>query len=176
MSRLQTLLVSVLVAVVLVNYGAMAYFRDVLSMRDYSSIPNPQDRVGYCMMSTTTLADTYLLAETTAYAPSFEIYKTVVSLSLEGKGRLDVQTAMKAVKAREQLRERAHALSVLAASRCGFWKIKWPQGVTPLDVNLKWHRFDSSFWYFLSRLRAEPDAAELLYKAMRKKPVIVAMD
>ena len=176
MFRLQTVLLSVLLSVVLINYGALAYYRDVLATRDYSSIPNLQDRVGYCMMSNTTLPDSYLLAETTAYAPTFEIYKAVLSLSLEAKGRLEAQNAMKAFKVREQLRERAHALSVRAASRCGFWKVKWPEGVTPLDVNLKWQRFDSTFWYFLSRLRAEPDAAERLYKSMRKKPVILAMD
>ena len=173
MSRLQTILLSVLLSLVLLNYGAMAYYRSVLSERDYSVILNPQDRVGYCMLSSMTLPDTYLLAQTTAQPPSFAIYKSVMSLPEVAKQRPEVRTALGALKAREKLRERAHAMSHLVAFRCGYWKVKWPDGVGPLDVNLKWHRFDSTFWNFLNRIQSEPDAVDVLYKALHNKPLLL---
>jgi hypothetical protein len=173
MSRLQTILMSVLLSLVLLNYGALAYYGDVLSTRDYSAIPDPHDRVGYCMLSSMTLPDTYLLAQTAAQPPSFAVYKSVMSLPEVAKQRPEVRTALGALKAREKLRERAHGISHLVAYRCGFWKVKWPDGVGPLEVNLKWHRFDSTFWYFLSRIQAEPDAVEVLYKALHSKPLLL---
>ena len=176
MSRLQTILMSVLLLLVAFNYGALAYYRDVLSSRDYSVIPNPQDRVGYCMMSSMTLPDTYLLAQTTAHPPSFEVYKAVMSLPQAAKETPQARIALNALKIREKLRERAHGMSHLVAFRCGFWKVKWPDGVGPLEVNLKWHQFDSTFWYFVNRLYAEPDAADVLYKSLRNKPLVVALE
>jgi hypothetical protein len=175
MSRFQTTLMSVLVFLVLLNYGALAYLRDVLATRDYSAIPGPQARVGYCMMSSMTLPDTYLLAQTVAHPPDFSVYKAVMSLPEATKARPDVRTALGALAIRQQLRDRAHGMSHLVAFRCGYWKVKWPEGVGPLEVNLKWHKFDSTFWYFLNRIRSEPDAAEVLYKRLHGKPLVVAM-
>lgn len=176
MSRLQTILMSVLVSLVLLNFGALAYFRDALSARDYSAIPDPQLRVGYCMMSSMTLPDTYLLAETIAHPPSFEVYRAVMSLSTQATERPEVRIAMSALKARNNLRARAHSMSTLIAFRCGYWKVKWPDGVSPLDVNFKWHRFDPTFWNFVNWVKTQPDAAERLYKATRKKQVILAQN
>jgi hypothetical protein len=154
---------------VLVNYGALAYYRDALSVRDYSAIPNPQNRVGYCMLSSMTFADKYLLAETTAHPPDFDIYSAVMSLPMDKRKLAEVRIAIGALKNRDKLRERAHGMSHAVAAACGYWEVKWPLGVTPLDINLKWNRFDSTFSNFVERIRGEPDAAERLWIELKKK-------
>ena len=167
--KLQGIMLSVLLLLVTFNYGALTYYRQVLSTRDFSSIPDPQRRVGYCMMSTMSFAEKYLLAETSAHPPDFTIYSAVMSLAPEARNREDVRTAIGALKIREKLRERAHGLSQAVAASCGYWEVKWPSDTSPLDIHLKWLRYDSTFSHFVERIRSEPDAAERLWIQLRRK-------
>lgn len=159
-SRLQGALLSVLLVLVLLNYGALIYLRDELSTRDYSMIPDPRNRVGYCMLTSMTLADKYLLAETTAHPPDFGIFSAVMSVPGQGLSRQEMKIAISALKNRDDLRARAHRVSHEAAAGCGYWQIKWPSGITPLDIHLKWLKFDSTYSRFVERIRLDPDAAE----------------
>lgn len=159
-SRLQGIVLSVLLLLVLANYGVLTYLREELSTRDYSTIPDPRNRVGYCMLSNLTAADKYLLAETAARPPDFGIFSAVMSLSGRALSRQEMRFAIRALKYRDELRERAHRLSHAAAAACGYWELKWPSHITPLDIQLKWVQFDATYSHFIERIRSDPDAAE----------------
>lgn len=168
-SKFQGFLLSTLLLLVSVNYAALAYYREALSTRDYSVVPDPHRRVGYCMMSSVTFADKYLLAETAAHPPEFRLYSAVMSLAKESRDREDVRMAIGVLKDRDKLRERAQRLSHSVAVSCGYGAVSWPSGTTPLDIHFKWLQFDSTFSHFVEIVRSEPDAAERLWSELKRK-------
>jgi hypothetical protein len=168
-SKFQGFMLLTLLLLVTFNYGALIYCREALSGRDYSMIPDPGRRVGYCMMSSMTYADKYLLAETAVHPPDFQLYSAVMFLSRESKGREDVRMAVGVLKDRDKLRERAQRLSQSVAHSCGFGTVNWPSGTTPLDIHLKWLQFDSTFSHFVEVVRLQPDAVERLWGELKKK-------
>ena len=147
-------------------YAALFYAADALSERDYSGITDPQLRVGYCMVSNTFIPEKYLLAETTARPPDLEMFSVVMPHALGGVITEQKKAALLALRERNELRTRAIRSSFRVADDCGYRKVTWPPGITPLDINIKWLQDDSTFLFFLERVRAEPDAADRVYDAL----------
>ena len=169
-SKLHASLLSVLLVLVLLNFVGLGYLRDALSTRDYSMIPDPKNRVAYCMLSNITDADRDLLAETTAHPPDFDMYSAVMSLPKQMMNRKEVRIAIGALRKRDELRDRAHQLSHAKAAGCGYWQIKWPANMSPLDVSLNWLQFDSTYSRLVDRFRSSPDAAQRLWIEISRKP------
>jgi|SRR5688572_1023186 hypothetical protein len=152
-------------------YATLFYAAEAMSERDYSGIKDPQLRVGYCMMSNTSNTDKYLLAETTIRSPDIEMYRIVMPYALAGAVTVQKRSALMALREREELRTRAVRLSFFLAEYCRYRNIAWPQDTTPLDVSFKWLRYDSTFQFFVEKVKAEPDAAARVYEALGpKKP------
>lgn len=150
-------------------YATLFYAAEAMSQRDYSDIKDPQLRVGYCMMSSTSNTDKYLLAETTIRSPDFEMYRIVMPYALAGAVTVQKRAALVALRERDEIRTRAVRLSFSLAEYCDYRNIAWPQGTTPLDVSFKWLRHDSTFRFFLEKVKAEPDAAARIYDALGPK-------
>lgn len=152
-------------------YATLFYAAEAMSERDFSGIKDPQLRVGYCMMSSTSNTDKYLLAETTIRSPDLEMYRLVMPYALAGANTAQKRAALVALRERDDLRTRAVRLSFSLAEYCDYGNIAWPQGTTPLDVSFKWLRHDSTFRFFLEKVEAEPDAAARVYYSLSgKKP------
>ena len=149
-------------------YAALFYATEALSERDFSVIADPRLRVGYCMASNTPNSEKYLLAETSARSPDFEMSTVVMRHALGGVVTELKKAALLALRERDALRLQAGRLSFRVAEYCGYRNVSWPAGTTPLDISLKWLQHDSTFSYFLERVRAEPDAADRVYDALGK--------
>ena len=147
-------------------YASLFYAADALSERDYSGITDPELRVGYCMVSSTSIAEKYLFAETTARAPDLAMYLIVMPYALAGVITEQKRAAILALRERDELRMRAVRRSSHAAESCGYQKVSWPGGTTPLDINMRWLQLDSTFLNFLERAMAERDAADRVYDAL----------
>jgi hypothetical protein len=159
-----------LVGLLLVVAGAdvaLFYAIESVSARDYSVIADPQLRVGYCMVASTTLSEKYLLAESAARPEDPEVVTLVMSHALAGEISEEKQSALLALKVRAELKQRAIRSSFLAAESCGYRQVSWPSQVTPLDTSLKWLQYDSTFSFFMAKVRAEPDAAERFYRLLQ---------
>jgi hypothetical protein len=150
-------------------YATLFYAAEAMSERDYSGIKDPQLRVGYCMMSNTSNTDKYLLAETAIRSPDIEMYRIVMPYALGGAVTVQKRSALMALRERDELRARAVRLSFYLAEYCEYRNIAWPQGSTPLDVSFKWLRHDTTFQFFLEKVKAEPDAAARVYDAVARK-------
>lgn len=146
--------------------AALFYAADAMSERDYAVIADPRLRVGYCMVSNTFNPEKYLLAETTARSPDIEIYLVVMPHALEGVITEQKKAALLALRERDELRAQAIRSSFRVAEECGYRRVAWPDGTTPLDINIRWLRDDSTFVYFLERVKAAPDAADRVYEAL----------
>jgi len=156
----------VMVALLLLGSSADAalfYAAEKLSARDYSGIADPQLRVGYCMVSNMSIPEKYLLAESTARSPDFKVLLVVMSHALGGENTKQDEAAIRALRERDELRLRAIRSSFSVAVSCGYQQVSWPPGVTPLDISTKWLQHDSTFSYFLEKVRSEPDAADRVY-------------
>ena len=162
-SRLHAILLSVLAFLVLLNFVGLSYLREALTTRDYSMIPDPRNRVAYCMLSNITDADRNLLAETTAHPPDFDMYSRVMSLPRDAQDRKEVRSAIGALRKRDDLRALAHKASHAVAATCGYWQVKWPENISPLDVSLSWLQLDSTYLRLVDRFRSSPDAAQRLW-------------
>lgn len=147
-------------------YAALFYATEAMSERDFSVIADPRLRVGYCMVSNTSNPEKYLLAETTVRSPYFKLSSVVMPHALRGEITEEKKAALLALKERDELRLRAVTLSFRVADYCGYRDVAWPPETTPLDISLKWLQHDSTFLFFLERVRAEPDAADRVYDAL----------
>lgn len=168
-SRFHAVLLPVLLVLVLLNFGGMTYLREALSQRDYSVIPDPRNRVAYCMLSNTTDDDRNLLAETAARPPDFDMYSAVMSLSRDAQDRKEVRSAIGALTKRDNMRALAHKVSHALAAGCGYWQLEWPANMSPLEVSLNWLQFDPTYSRLVDRFRAHPDAAQRLWIALSRK-------
>ena len=173
-SRFHAVLLSVLLVLVLLNFGGMTYLREALSQRDYSVVPDPNNRVAFCMLSSITDEDRNLFAETTARPPDFDMYSAVMSLPRDAQDRQEVRSAIGALTKRDNMRALAHKVSHAAAAVCGYWQIKWPEGISPLEVSLNWLQFDSTYSRLVDRFRAHPDAAQRLWMTLSRKREVQA--
>ena len=161
--------IRVLIGLLLLSSGAYAalfYTAEALSERDYSGIADPQLRAGYCMLSNTSVPEKYLLAESTAHPPNIEVLLVVMPHALRGEITEQKKAAIWALRERDELRHRAIKSSFRVAGICGYWEITWPPKVTPLDITTKLLQYDSTFSYFLERVKADPDAADRVYEAL----------
>jgi hypothetical protein len=161
--------IRVLIGILLLASGAYAavfYATEALSERDYSGIADPQLRVGYCMLSNTSIPEKYLLAESAAHPPNLEVHLVVMPHALRGEITEQKKAAIWALKARDELRQWAIRSSFRVAGICGYWEVAWPPKTTPLDITTKLLQYDSTFSYFLERVRADPDAADRVYDAL----------
>lgn len=159
----------VLVGLLLLSSGAYAalfYTAEALSERDYSGIADPQLRAGYCMISNTSVPEKYLLAESTARPPNLEVLLVVMPHALRGEITEQKKAAIWALRERDGLRHRAIKSSFRVAGICGYWEVTWPPTTTPLDITTKLLQYDSTFSYFLERVKADPDAADRVYDAL----------
>jgi hypothetical protein len=147
-------------------YAAVFYTTEALSERDFSRIADPQLRAGYCMLSNTSVPEKYLLAESTAHAPNIDVLLVVMPHALRGEITEQKKAAIWALKARDELRQRAIRSSFRIADICGYWGVAWPQKATPLDIATKLLQYDATFSYFLERVKADPDAADRVYDAL----------
>ena len=147
-------------------YAALFYAAEALSARDYSGIADPQLRVGYCMASNTTLPEKYLLAESAARPEDPEVLTVVMSHALAGEITEEKKSAIRALRERGELRQRAIRSSFRAAESCGYRQVTWPPEATPLDTSMKWLRHDLTFSFFLDKVKAEPDAVDRFYGAL----------
>jgi hypothetical protein len=141
----------------------LLYAAEALSARDYSRIADPQLRVGYCMLSNTSIPEKYLLAESIGHPPDLKVLTVVMSDALGGIFSEQKVAAIRALRERDELRLRAIRSSFRVAVPCGYQGVKWPPETTPLVVSTKWLQHDSTFAYFLEKVRAEPDAADRVY-------------
>jgi len=147
-------------------YAAVFYATAAMSERDYSGIADPQLRAGYCMLSNTSIPEKYLLAESTAHPPNLEVLMVVMPHALRGEITDQKKAAIWALRERDELRQRAITSSFRLAGICGYWEITWPPKVTPLDIATKLLQYDSTFSYFLERVKADPDATDRIYEAL----------
>jgi hypothetical protein len=148
-------------------YAALTYALERVSERDFSAIADPGLRVGYCIVSNMALSEKYLLAETAVRAPDFRMSMAVVPYALDGTDTEQKRAAIRSLRERDVLRQRAQQFSVRLADSCGYRQMAWPPEVTPLDISLRWLRHDSAFSFFLTKLGAEPDAADRVYQELR---------
>ncbi|HKA60681.1 MAG TPA: hypothetical protein VKD28_18840 [Gemmatimonadales bacterium] len=153
-------------AIVTGLYAGLFYAADTVSERDYSAIKDPQLRVGYCMASNTYNPDKYVFAETTVRSPDLTLYSVVMPHALGGVITEQKRAALLALRERDELRVRALRLSFRLADYCGFRAVDWPPGTTPLDVSVKWLQHDSTFLFYVERVRGEPDAADRTYRTL----------
>lgn len=154
-------------------YAALYYAVETLPARDFSGIADPQLRVGYCMVSSTTLPEKHLLAESSARPEDLEVIAIVMSRALSGEATETKEAAIRALRERGELRLRAIRASFRVAEYCSYRLVSWPPGVTPLDTSMKWLRYDATYSFFLEKARAEPDAVDRLYGEMgRPKPSV----
>jgi hypothetical protein len=158
-----------LLALVCGVYAALFYAAEAMSERDYSAISDPQLRVGYCMVSSTFHSDKYLLAESAVRSPDLKMFSVVMPHALAGVITDQKRAAILALRERDELRTRAVRLSFRLAEYCGYEKVAWPAGTLPLDISMKWLQHDSTYLFFLEMIKAEPDAADRLYDALRRK-------
>jgi hypothetical protein len=149
-------------------YGALFYAAEAMSERDYSGIPDPQLRVGYCMVSSTSSPDKYMFAETAARPPDFAMFSAVMPYALRGVITEEKRAAILALRERDELRLRAVRWSLRAADACGYGNVAWPPGTAPLDISMKWLAHDSTYLFFLERVKTDPDAAARVYDALRQ--------
>ena len=149
-------------------YGALFYAAEAMSERDYSAIPDPQLRVGYCMVSSTSNPDKYMFAETTARPPDLAMFSSVMPYALGGVITEEKRAAILALRERDELRLRAVRWSLRAADACGYGNVAWPPGTAPLDISMKWLAHDSTYLFFLERIQFEPDAADRVYDALKR--------
>lgn len=149
-------------------YAALFYAAEAMSERDYSGISDPQLRVGYCMVSSTFNPEKYLLAESAVRPPDFKIFAVVMPHALAGVITEQKRAALLALRERDELRTRAVRLSFRLAEYCGYDKVAWPAGTLPLDISMKWLQHDSTYMFFLEKIKAEPDAADRVYNALRR--------
>ena len=147
-------------------YAAVFYTTEALSERDFSRIADPQLRAGYCMLSNTSVPEKYLLAESTAHAPNIDVLLVVMPHALRGEITDQKKAAIWALRERDELRQRAITSSFRLAGICGYWEVTWPPKTTPLDITTKLLQYDSTFSYFLERVKADPDAADRVYEAL----------
>lgn len=147
-------------------YAALFYTAEALSERDYSGIADPQLRAGYCMLSNTSVPEKYLHAESTAHPPNIEVLLVVMPHALRGEITEQKKAAIWALRERDELRHRAIKSSFRVAGICGYWGVTWPPKTTPLDITTKLLQYDSTFSYFLERVKADPDAADRVYDAL----------
>jgi hypothetical protein len=157
-----------LLSVVAGVYGALFYGAEAMSERDYSGIPDLQLRVGYCMVSNTSNPDKYMFAETAARPPDFAVFSAVMPYALRGVITEQKRAAILALRERDELRLRAVRWSLRAADTCGYGNVAWPPGTAPLDISMKWLAHDSTYRFFLERVKSEPDAAALVYDALKQ--------
>lgn len=149
-------------------YGALFYAAEAMSERDYSGIPDPQLRIGYCMVSNTSNYDKYMFAETAARPPDLAIFSAVLPYALGGVITDHKRAAILALRERDELRLRAVRWSLSVADTCGYDSVAWPPGTAPLDISMKWLAYDSTFLFFLERVKSESDAAARVYDALRQ--------
>jgi hypothetical protein len=147
-------------------YAGLFYAADTVSQRDYSAIKDPQLRVGYCMASNTYNPDKYVFAETTVRSPDIALSAVVMPHALGGVITDQKRAALLALRERDELRVRALRLSFRVADYCGFRAVDWPPGTTPLDISVKWLQHDSTFLFYVERVRSEPDAADRIYRTL----------
>jgi hypothetical protein len=155
-------------AIVVGVYAGLFYVAEAMSERDYSGIGDPQLRVGYCMVSNTFNSDKYLLAESAVRSPDLKMFSIVMPHALAGVITDQKRAALLALREREELRTRAVRLSFRLAEHCGYEKVAWPAGTLPLDISVKWLQHDSTYLFFLEKIKAEPDAADRVYDALRR--------
>jgi len=149
-------------------YGALFYAAEAMSGRDYSGIRDPQLRVGYCMVSSTSNPDKYMFAETAARPPDLALFSAVMPYALGGVITEHKQAAILALRERDELRLRAVRWSLRVADSCGYENVDWPQGTAPLDISMKWLEHDSTYLFFLERVKSERDAAARVYDALKQ--------
>ena len=149
-------------------YGALFYAAEAMSGRDYSGIPDLQLRVGYCMVSSTSIPDKYMFAETAARPPDLALFSAVMPYALGGVITDPKRAAILALRERDELRLRAVRWSQRAAETCGYGDVAWAPGAAPLDISLKWLAHDPTYLFFLARVKSEPDAAIRVYDALKQ--------
>jgi hypothetical protein len=108
-----------------------------------------------------------MVAETAARPPDLELFLAVTPYALAGVITEQKQAALLALRERDELRGRAVRWSLQAANACGYENVAWPPGTGALDISMKWLRHDSTYLYFVERVRSEPDAAARVYQAMQ---------
>ena len=139
------------------------YAAEAMSARDYSRIADPQLRVGYCMLSNLSIPEKYLLAESTAHPPDLKVLTVVMSHATGGEFTEQNVAAIRALRERDELRLRAIRSSFRVAITCGYQGINWPPEITPLVISTKWLQHDSTYAFFLEKVRSEPDEADRVY-------------
>ena len=149
-------------------YGALFYTAEAMSERDYSGIPDPRLRVGYCMVSSTSNPDKYMVAETAARPPDIAVFSVVMPYALGGVITDQKRAAILALRERDELRLRAVRWSQHAAETCGYNNVAWAPGTAPLDISMKWLAHDSTYRFFLERVKSEPDAAGRIYDVLKQ--------
>jgi hypothetical protein len=95
------------------------------------------------------------------------MFAVVMPHALAGVITEQKRAALLALRERDELRTRAVRLSFRLAEYCGYDKVAWPAGTLPLDISMRWLRHDSTYMFFLEKIKAEPDAADRVYNALR---------
>lgn len=149
-------------------YGALFYAVEAMSERDFSGIRDPQLRVGYCMVSSTSNPDKYMIAETAARPPDLAMMSAVMPYAFAGVITEEKRAAILALRERDELRLRAVRWSLRLADTCGYENVAWLPGTAPLDISMKWLEHDSTFLYFVERVKSESDAAARTYDALKR--------
>lgn len=162
-------LLSCLVTVFLA-YSMLYYVEQALSRRDYSLIPNAETRVGYCMAASVSPYEKHTLAQSIARPNSSEVYSIVLAYSLVGEVTPQKRGAIRALREREELRQRATQIALRAADHCGYDRIALAPDLSPWKIMERWLSHDNGFAFFLDRAKLlDPDEAEQAYRSALRK-------
>lgn len=163
---MQGFILVVLVSLFAGGYVAARLYKRELDRRDFSTIPIPEVRVGYCI---TTLASTYqkrVIAETTVRPPDERLFDAVLVHAVTGEVSEQKTAAVKALRTRADAREYALQHAVWLAESCGYRQSGLVQ-LMPFDLVVKWLRYDPEFQRFRQEYtRQRPDAALVFYDSL----------
>jgi hypothetical protein len=147
---------------------SMFYAEETLARRDFSTIPEHNQRAGYCMAVTATAAQKRLIADVATPPPDEQLFATIMPFALVGEVTEDKASAMQALKQRVDRRGRANEHAVRLAVVCQYDKGEWRLGETPLTVVQNWLKSDAQYMDFLRVAhRSAPDAARVLYARLQ---------
>lgn len=128
--------------------------------RDYSMIPMPETRVGYCIAASIPAHEKAAIAESLARPLDDPRLTGALRHSTFAAADGEKHQVLQAANERYVLRMRALDYMANAAIRCGYDDLHWPDDVSPFSLGERWLRHDTGFQFFLDQMKgAPPDMA-----------------
>ncbi len=162
----QGFILVVLVLLLGAGYTGERLLKRQYDQRDYSRIPNAEARVGYCVVTTATIYQKRVIAETIVRPPDERLFDAVLVHAVTGEVTEQKKAAVKALRTRADAREHALQHAVWLAESCGYRQAGLVH-LLPFDLVVKWLRHDPGFRGFMGQyIQQRPDAALVFYDAL----------